>query len=90
MPVKPITTSVTWHPGGAVLGGDGKPTPWPWGESCESPIVVASETSRLVNHRRIVLTSIRRESWSNVVCYCDPKSFEPPTFNAKGDADEIG
>lgn len=86
---KSITTSVTWHPGGAQRGDDGEPVPWPWGENRMSPedmrYVYRSDAGEVFTHEQ----SIWATSWPRILCYCNPADLEAPDF-AKGDADGTG
>lgn len=81
-----ITTQITWHKGGAQRGDDGHPVPWPEAWADWSP-----EISYQWFGESYVTTrcKIHKRHWEDIVCWCDPVELDPPTFDAKGDADAI-
>lgn len=81
-PLPSSTKLITWHPGGAILGDDGRPMPWPWGYDRASPTAMKVRWS----NGHSATYQINRAQWPMLAWLCDPKSFDPPDFNAKGDA----
>ncbi len=79
-----ITTSITWHAGGAIPLPDGTPRPWPeaWGEWSPRITYKWSGEGRVTSEAKI-----HRDHWYGVAYWCDPSELEPPDFT-KGTVDE--
>ena len=73
--LQPITTHITWMPGGAQRDSNGEGVPWPWGEAKKSPLIYAK--NRAGDIGLMVLTS---GMWFFVVAWCDPADLEPPKW----------
>ena len=76
---QPITTTVTWFPGGAQRDSDGESVPWPWGESKQSPelLVVYWRGGGRVE------VYLWREDWEDARVYCRSADLEPPKWGGE-------
>lgn len=73
--LQPITTHITWMPGGAQRDSNGEGVPWPWGRSTFSPVIRAAWSTSVLSRR-----DITKSEWPFVVAWCDPADLGPPKW----------
>ncbi len=74
MPLTPIPTTITWHPGGAQRDSEGRSPEWPWGESLYSPLLTVEWEYGWLGHR----TRIYKVAWHKIVRYHGYADLDPP------------